>query len=199
MPDGKINMTKVIGIDASLAGTGICSILLAGEETHVSKTITASGDSRGVDRLIDIRDQICQICSVPSRADLVVIEGYAHDRGNRAHYMGELGGVLRVLLTELKIKWVEVAPAQVKKFATGKGNASKEVVAVGVYKKWRMEFPDNNQCDAYVLARIGAALCGRPGEPLRDYQMEVIAALQGKKAPKPKQIQKPKNKGATLA
>jgi len=58
----------------------------------------------------------------------------------------------------------------------GKGNATKEKVAVGVYKRWGQEFTTNDEADAFVLAKIGQAyLCGTDG--LTAFQKEVIENL----------------------
>lgn len=166
---------KIVGIDPSLTGTGMCvsKSYLAGSHTE---TALIAPKIFGVKRLIYIRNNILLWCE---GATLVTIEGYAYGKQNQAHQMGELGGVLRVALTEDGIPWVEVAPTAVKKFATGAGNANKEAVAVGVYKKWGREFPNNNEADAYVLMEIGRAFLG--GEPiggLLAYQREVIETIR---------------------
>ena len=79
--------------------------------------------------------------------------------------------------TEDDIPWLEVSPSQVKQFATGKGNANKEVVLQQVYKRWGVEFNDNNQADAYVLAQIGRAYLSEM-DNLTDFQQKVIRALR---------------------
>jgi len=67
----------------------------------------------------------------------------------------------------------------VKKFATGKGTAKKEDMAVAIYKRWNKEFGTNDEADAYVLAKIGEAY--HPGlyvEGLTAFQHEVIDKLR---------------------
>jgi crossover junction endodeoxyribonuclease RuvC len=119
---------KIVGIDASLTSTGIVVL----NEGYVY-TDTIQRKSTGVERLIEIRELVRLAVS---GADLVAIEGYAFARPNQAHQIGELGGVLRVMFHEEKIKYIEAAPSAVKKFATGKGNAKKEDVVLSVYKRW---------------------------------------------------------------
>lgn len=142
---------KIVGVDASLTGTGIA--IYWDSQTPITATI--KNPLTGVDRLIYIRDYIKQ---VSQGADLIVIEGYAFARANQAHQIGELGGVLRTMFHEMGLKVLEVAPAAVKKFATGKGNATKEQVAVGVFKRWSKEFGTNDEADAFVLMKIGEAI-----------------------------------------
>lgn len=154
---------KIVGIDASLTSTGI-AILEGGEIT----TQAIKSKLNGIPRLIDIRNKVK---SAVKGANLVVIEGYALSHGHQAHAKGELGGVLRVMLYEAGLPILEVPPAQVKKFATGRGNAKKEEMAVAIYKRWGREFPNNDEADAYVLARIGEAL----NSPIMSYDVKLTA------------------------
>lgn len=52
---------------------------------------------------------------------------------------------------QIRYAWT---PSQIKKFVTGKGNASKEMVAVGVYKKWKFEGSSNDVTDAYGIGKL---------------------------------------------
>lgn len=164
---------KIVGIDASLTGTGIA---ILNNNLH---TETIQSKKTGPSRLIEIRERIRDIAN---GADLVVLEGYAYAMANQAHQIGELGGVIRVMLTEAEIKWIEVNPSLVKKFATGRGNAKKEEIAVAIYKKWGQEFSSNDEADAFVLATIGQALVRCHFDNLTAFQKDVIEVLTtGKK------------------
>ena len=134
---------KIIGIDASLTGTGVA--VLDGS----LRTETIQSKQTGPARLIEIRDRIRELVD---GAVLVAIEGYSFSsHSNTAYQLGELGGVLRVMLAEAGVRWIEVAPAQLKKFAAGRGNAKKEELAVAIYKRWGREFWTNDEADAFVL------------------------------------------------
>jgi crossover junction endodeoxyribonuclease RuvC len=124
-----------LGIDASLTGTGIAYII----NNMLIQKNRLNTKSTGVKRLIEIEDKLK--ASIDSFApNLVLIEGYAYAAQNQAHQIGELGGVIRRMLHKSMVPWIEVAPSQVKKFATGKGNAKKELIIMNVYKKWGVEF-----------------------------------------------------------
>lgn len=168
---------KIVGIDASLTGTGVA--VLNGS----LRTERIESKLMGPDRLIEIRERVREIVT---GADLVAIEGYAFAKPNQAHQIGELGGVLRVMMTELGAKWIEVAPAQVKKYATGRGNAKKEEVAVGIFKRWGREFKTNDEADAFVLAIIGQAVAGLHFDSLTAFQREIVEELRNPKAKKKK-------------
>ena len=50
-----------------------------------------------------------------------------------------------------------LAPNTWKKYVAGKGNAGKEQVAVKTFKRWGIEFTNQNLCDAHGLAQWGRA------------------------------------------
>lgn len=180
---------SIIGLDLSLTGTGICVYYIPADASDLKPCIETNrleNDLTGPERLIFIREKVVESCR---GAELVCLENYAFGRPNQAHQVGELGGVVRVALHEAGIKYVEVTPNQLKKFATGKGGAKKEEVMLGVYKKWQKEFPSNDETDAFVLAKIGETLVNGMGEDLSWYrdngytvpQIEVLAELRGEK------------------
>ncbi|OPX89584.1 MAG: Crossover junction endodeoxyribonuclease RuvC [Pelotomaculum sp. PtaB.Bin104] len=167
---------KIVGIDASLTGTGV-AVLNGSLHTE-----TIQSKKTGTERLIEIRERIRDIVN---GADLVVLEDYAFSRPNQAHQIGELGGVLRVLFHEMGVKVLLVSTGQVKKFASGKGTADKRDIAIAVYKRFGQEFKTSDETDAFVLAKIGQAY--HPGlyyEGMTAFQHEVIDALKSGKKPK---------------
>lgn len=107
------------------------------------------------------------------KPELVVIEGYAFGaRGSMVFSIGELGGVLRLLLYQKSIKTVEIPPTTLKKFVCGKGNVKKNILIKEVYKKWGIDFDDDNLADAYGLARIGSVIVNK--SKLKKYERESL-------------------------
>jgi crossover junction endodeoxyribonuclease RuvC len=107
-----------IGLDLSLTGSGICR----GGETTVLK----DGGLRGVHRLDYLEARILALCA---GADVAGIEGYSYGSQGRAVYgIGELGGVVRLGLRRAGVPFVEIPPACRMKYATGKGQAHKDMV-----------------------------------------------------------------------
>lgn len=173
---------KIVGIDASLTGTGVAVLNGSLRTERIESKLT------GPARLIEIRDRVREIVA---GADLVVIEGYAFAMANQAHQMGELGGVLRVMFYELGLHVLEVNPSLVKKFATGKGAAKKEEMAVAIFKRFGREFRTNDEADAFVLALIGQAYYeGAYVEGLTAFQREVIEELRNPKTKRKKAARK---------
>ncbi len=94
--------------------------------------------------------------------DLIVIEGYSYGGKFNNSLQYELGSVLRYTMWEDRIQFVEIPPTSLKKFVTGKGNAKKDLMLLGVYKRWDFDTEDDNEADAYGLAQFGRAMIGEP-------------------------------------
>lgn len=92
--------------------------------------------------------------------ELVVIEGYSFGSRFNHQIQYELGAIMRHSLWEAGKLFVEVPPTSLKKFVTGKGNAKKDLMLLGVYKRWDFDTEDDNEADAYGLAQFGRAMIG---------------------------------------
>jgi crossover junction endodeoxyribonuclease RuvC len=146
---------RVAGLDLSLTSTG-----LATPDT----VRTLATKLRGVPRLLWLREAVLDELVVPG-CDVVAVEGYSIGSPratSHGHAIGELGGVIRVALYEAGIEVVEVAPAQLKLYATGKGNASKDQVLVAAVKRSGIEFDGNDQADAWWLRQMACSHYGLP-------------------------------------
>ena len=156
-------MKPVIGIDPSLTATGIC---WADGTTEVIKW-----PGKGVERLEAVANWVDPTYMHPfgdehrlwdSHPRLVVIEGYSMGSARQqshAHGLGELGGVLRLTLFRCGVPFIDVPPACVKKYATGKGNANKDLVRDAA--RDRLGLPagvTSDECDAAWLRQIGLAI-----------------------------------------
>jgi crossover junction endodeoxyribonuclease RuvC len=140
-------VTSVGGLDLSLTATGVA--------LPDGTFATISTSAKGMPRLAAIRDAVLGMVGM---ADVVVVEGYSMGSGRaggttHAHGLGELGGVVRLALYEAGIPHVDVAPARLKKWATGRGNADKDAVLVKAARNWDVQ--DNNQADAAWLRHMG--------------------------------------------
>ena len=166
-------MKYYIGIDPSLTG---CAVVVIDEVGKLIFSQRLENKLRGVERLVFIRDRVHHILNYYSKdIQSIGIEGYARGAMNRREEAGELGGILRVMFFECGFPWIDIAPNQLKKFATGKGNAPKDHILLAVYKKWGVEFQTNDEADAFVAAQIVRAL-GEKLEALA-YEKEVLKKL----------------------
>lgn len=137
---------NVLALDLSLTCTGWARSL-----TDYGTLTPPKGQDRGLPRLAWIRDRVMELAA---GADVAVVEGYAYARGNQAHQIGELGGVVRLALFEAGIPTVDIPPATLKKLATGKGNAPKDAVLAEAIRRLGYGGSDNNESDALWLFEL---------------------------------------------
>ena len=161
------------GIDQSYSGF---AITLLGEDGSY-KTTVAKFDSGGVERLYEIQTHLKNTLSTISVED-VAMEGYAYGREFGVAQSGELGGAVKLALYQMTNIGrgnypLIVAPTTLKKYVTGRGNGvQKNQMLLHVFKKWGVEFPDDNAADSYGLAHIAS------GKYKAEYEKEIYEKLQ---------------------
>lgn len=106
--------------------------------------------------------------------DVVALEGYAHGRTNQAHQIGEAGGIVRLDLWEHGIPYLLFPPTQVKKYATGRGNANKDEVLASAIRRLDYQGASNDEADALWLRALGLATLGHPVVELPKSHLEVV-------------------------
>lgn len=172
-----------IGVDPSLTGTALVAL---DEQARVQTAATIQPKHRGVERLAELRDAVGQILrKVADAGEIarVALEGYSLGNRNQAgvRSMAEWGGVLRLALYEAGLPWIEIPPATAKKYATGRGDAPKDRIALAAFKRWGIELQDEHQTDAYVLARIARDMDCAPSDDLTEFQRAILRRLCGTK------------------
>lgn len=168
-----------LGIDQSLNATGICRLSQDGS-VQILATINPEG-RLDAQRLVFIKRAVATFAVSVTFA---AIEGYSYDSVGRVFELGEIGGTIKTLLVELGIDFVVVPPVQLKKFATGTTYASKEIMTEAARQANVPVGDDDNQADAFFLARIARAY-GVTADHLRRCELEVIHALRN---PTPKKM-----------
>ena len=101
--------------------------------------------------------------TMPTNLDLAIIEGPAY----AAHGAGtwDRAGLWWHIANHaaLGINIIEIPPATRCRYATGKGNAAKDVVMISAVRRYpAADITNNNEADAVILAAIGARLAGHP-------------------------------------
>jgi len=154
----------IIGIDPSTSATGLVVIDIDDPDLSnplIAYDIKPTAKLTGIDRSVFIVTEIMKMVTF-YRPVFVVIEGYSLNLRNASSVIPlvELGSLLRFMLRVDKTSWLDPRASELKKFATGKGNAPKDVVMLNAYKKWGFDAANNNIADAYVLAMMGLAHIG---------------------------------------
>lgn len=149
-------MIRILALDLSLTRTGYA----LADGTH-GVLLPPYGPSAPIARLGWIRDSVKRLV-ILSRPDIVCIEGYSYGSQQegaftRAFATGELGGVVRLQLFDLKVSWVDVSPSSLKLFATGFGLAKKDAMIVAAVRELGYTGHDSNEADALWLRQMALA------------------------------------------
>lgn len=140
---------RTVGIDISTC-TGLAMV---GESEDRGKTVEVPRE-RGHLRLQLIANDVAQTLQVWQPA-FVAVEGYAYVRNVSAFVtLVEVGTMIRHVLYQLSLPWVEVPPTVLKKWVTGEGNASKDQMALSVKQRWAYTSHSHDIIDAYALAQM---------------------------------------------
>lgn len=152
-------MIKVLGIDASLNHTGIVELtdgILSNfwyvtDNKPIAKkmgehAILFNVDDKDVEwqkgsilRLIEL-EKTFKTFLENHPADYIGLEDYALGIARKAHAIGELGGIIRVLLYKNGAPFRLSDPLTIKMFISGSGNADKDQVKAAVKHDFNVEF-----------------------------------------------------------
>jgi crossover junction endodeoxyribonuclease RuvC len=164
-------MTRILALDLSLTATGWATnaTLFDAQASGVLSTAKL----RGMERLAYIRSFVEEAVREVERGTglgfhpIVVLEGYSFgSKGRAVINLGELGGVIRLALRDRGTPYVEVPPANVKKYATGRGNAPKEEVLAAAIRRLNFAGHDHNEADAWWLRAMALDHYGEISEPI---------------------------------
>ncbi|MFJ9558228.1 hypothetical protein ACIRPH_30860 [Nocardiopsis sp. NPDC101807] len=148
---------RVIGLDLSLTSTGLASSL------GWTDRIKTKPDQYPTtfDRLRAIR---ASVLSAARSANLVVVEQLAISSQTGQHLTrAGLWHLVMEAIDAADVPWVAVTTQTLKKYATGKGNASKDETMLAVARRFsEWEVSGNDEADALVLAAMGADYLGHP-------------------------------------
>ena len=124
------------------------------------KTRTASGVwdlkvNRGESesmRVIRFRAKVKELIELEN-IDLIAYERAAGRYKSSIIVVSEMIGVLKLLCSELNIDMARYSATEIKKFATGKGNANKEAM-IEAAKELGYNPKDDNEADAIHIYRL---------------------------------------------
>lgn len=161
----------VIGLDLSLAATGMVT------PSERVRLATSPRDATAL-RLTSIRDRI--MTAVRREApDLIVIEDLPRHVAHGGPQLGMVHGVVRVALWESGQHFILVPPATLKKYVSGKGGASKGDMRMAIFKRFDLDFADDNVADAFGLMAMGLDLLEHPLVTMPAGQRAVLDGLTG--------------------
>jgi hypothetical protein len=175
---------KLLGIDLSMTSPALCFFegvkfgfsgcefyFLTSYEKHLYRDKKLHGEmfpsySVESERFGNIGSWVVDVCKVRG-VEKVYIEGYSYGSKGRVFEIAENGGICKYLLWRNGIDYEVVAPTLIKKFATGKGNATKEGMGISFMletnfdikstlgmteKQWN---PSSDLVDSYYVCKYG--------------------------------------------
>jgi len=153
---------RVIGLDLSLAATGLA---LANGDTEVIRTAPGDHLADQHDRLTHIVSEIIDRTRA-SRYDhpaVAVIEGPSYNSSGAGTWdRAGLWWLTVARLFALAVPVAIVPPAALKRYATGKGTATKPDMRMALYQRAGLDLRDDNQVDAWWLRAMGLDHLGYP-------------------------------------
>jgi Holliday junction resolvasome RuvABC endonuclease subunit len=167
-----VSTPRVLGVDLSLTATGLAH--------PDGSALTFKPTYQGFQRLAEIRNAVLDAVMI-SHASFVAIEGYSMgSKGSSFLSLAELGGIVRFAFWAGGLRWLDVPPSTLKRYATGKGNADKATVLQAAWKRLGYEGTDHNAADALWLQAIGMAYLGSPVVELPATHLKALVGLEAR-------------------
>ena len=187
---GLVEGPVAIGIDQSLTGFAMTAINISNPDAY--ETWVYKSPKFGVQRLADIQwwmenkfdfldGQRCRIKDIAMEGTVLA--------SHSALKLGELAGMVKLSIwgyfdenmnsvipfEEHLRRPLQVPPMTLQKYAAGKGNAKKQEMLMQIYKRWGVEFNDDNAADSYALARLAAGIANT------DIEIAVVEQMKDSK------------------
>lgn len=160
-----------VGIDQSL--TGFAFAVIDMEDPKKYYVNVYKSPYSGVRRLSDIDNFLFEQMTELSGKEIidVAMEGTVL-ASNAALVLGELSATVKLFFYEyfdgtnqvypsaephLRTP-LQIPPMTLKKYASGKGTSKKQEMLLQIYKRYGVEFNDDNAADAYALARLAGGI-----------------------------------------
>jgi Holliday junction resolvasome RuvABC endonuclease subunit len=150
-----------LGIDQSLTGFALTALQFEDPKKYI--TWVYKSPYFGVERLADIRQWLIDHFDYLEENNNTILDIAMEGTVLASHaalVLGELSATVRLAIFDYFDEGdprkypLKVPHMTLKKFAAGKGNAKKQEMLLQIYKRWGIEFNDDNAADSYALARL---------------------------------------------
>lgn len=177
-----------LGIDQSLNHTGVALVDSLGNAIACHAIIVEK--LRGSERLAHVQNELSKFLACYSQVVAGAIEGPSLGSRHREFDLGEISGVLKADFFTKGIDLVVVPPTTLKKFVTGKGQASKDQMLYSVNQKYQLSLTDDNLADAFGLARFSLVHhnFGNITFPVQRNELETVRSFL---VPKKRKLRRP--------
>jgi hypothetical protein len=149
---------RILGIDPGKVNMALCLLDEKGPDTWKLKAIEHESNAY---RLYDLEQQLGK--NIPKDLDLIVHEGISFMEKFGVAESGMVQYLIQRQCIQNNIQFITVSPATLKRFLNiknvkGEKTSNKTALTLAVYKKYKLEFPSQDECDAFILAQIGMAV-----------------------------------------
>ena len=168
-------MAVYVGVDQALRKIGVC-VLVDATEPRL-KLILPPTDLRGPERLQCLRDELwCYLAPYKGQITQAAMEAQSLGSIGDIDQLGQINGVVQVLLGDLGALPLLVAPSLLKKFVAGQGQATKQAMMTATYREWGTQIMQDDLCDAHGLAQLAKEYTEQTSS--NRAQLEVIHRLK---------------------
>lgn len=164
-----VNDGIFFGLDVVLVKSGVaCVQLRQGEQPRLTYATVDTGKLRGGARLSLLRDLLTAELGLLLRElpdltpQLAIIESGAYSASGRVFQLGGASAIAQLVMMDLEIPYLEATPQQLKKFATRRQDADKDLVRDAIVERWGItDEISHDEADAAVAATLAYATCTR--------------------------------------
>ena len=110
---------------------------------------TKKDESSGM-KMLRFRAKLREVCNI-EEINLIVYERVAGQHKNSIIHASKMVAIIETFCEENNIQYKAVSATEVKKFATGKGNANKEKMIEAAREKYGYEGNNDNEADAILI------------------------------------------------
>lgn len=162
-------MSTVVGLDLSLTSTGLAIHIgtIDGLTIHTATSrITSKGkaDAAWHERSARLTTLVNNITEQVPTGSLVIVEAPSYASvGGAQHDRSGLWWQTYQALERKGCTIIPATPSQRMKYATGKGNAQKDLVLAAAIRRYpHIDITGNDEADAVILMAMGLRLTGHP-------------------------------------
>lgn len=157
-----------LGCDPSFSGCAFIIINNKSDKPISQKLVVKkNGDIKDLYSLVNPLNNIVKEFFVlinKYEPEIIAIENFSYGSKNSLASQGLILGVLLLTMKQSVVRSKIIFPAvtTVKAFL-GKGNMKKDLILLKVFKRFKVEFEDDNLADAYTLAQIAKCFYNQRG------------------------------------
>jgi len=142
-----MNNLKILSLDVA-THCGWCTETASGVWDFSIKRDESSGM-----RLIRFKSKLRELVDI-EKVNLITFERTSGFHKNALIVQAELHGVLKIFCEENKIEYRAFSASEIKKFATGKGNAGKPAMVQAAQEKYGYAGYNDNEADAIHIYQL---------------------------------------------